>query len=285
MTVKQYKEIIKDANELYTNIRTIGHNGMTTKKSYYFAKSVLNPKKDITKVSIGSAPDPRGKKTGVNIKLSKNEYMAILKHHVEFIEKKHRLPNFVDVKGTHVHPDIFCAYAGYLCKVLHDKGHLPSSQNLQSDVYKQPKQPYDEVYDYFIKVFGKFGDTIDGALSKVQDHGYSGYYDDMYSNKQSIDRMKSYKGINCTDSCHVFYAIMKKLISKGKYKKVECLHVMCSSGTGHVRLRITLNDGSQILRDPACTLSDNGSLTCNWCTSNYELLDIDPDWFMENLYR
>ena len=61
-------------------------------------------------------------------------------------------------------------------------------------------------------------------------------------------------------------------------------HVLCSGGDGHVRLRITLNDGDYIYRDPACTLSDNGETYCNWCM-NGELLAIDPDWFLENLNR
>ena len=94
--------------------------------------------------------------------------------------------------------------------------------------------------------------------------------------------MKSGKGVNCTDSCQVFYNIMLQLIALGKYKKVECLHVLCRGGDGHVRLRITLPNGEKFYRDPACTLSDGG--VCNWCMDG-TLLAVDPAWFMANLNR
>jgi len=64
---------------------------------------------------------------------------------------------------------------------------------------------------------------------------------------------------------------------------VECLHVMCQSG-GHVKLRITMNDGSKIIRDPACVLSDNGKgVRCNWCTDTP--IAVNPSWWLSNLNR
>ena len=66
--------------------------------------------------------------------------------------------------------------------------------------------------------------------------------------------MKNRKGVNCTDSCHVFYNLGLEFVKQGKYKKVECLHVKCKSGDGHVRLRFTLPNGEKFYRDPASTL-------------------------------
>jgi len=77
--------------------------------------------------------------------------------------------------------------------------------------------------------------------------------------------------------------IIKQLILFGKYKKVECLHVNCSSG-GHVKLRITKNNGTRFIRDVACVISDNGKpISCVWCTNAPKA--VNPSWFMENLNR
>ena len=161
---------------------------------------------------------------------------------------------------------------------------LPAMNNINTKVWVKPKEYPEEIYDYFVKRLGKFNNTIDGALELIDGNGYAGYSDDYYSNKTSIDRMADYDGINCTDSCHVFYNILKHLIKLGKYKKVQCIHVGCRySGTGHVRLRIQLNDGDWIYRDPASVLDGNG-ITSNWCMDG-EYWATDPSWFMENLNR
>ena len=106
----------------------------------------------------------------------------------------------------------------------------------------------------------------------------------MYSNKTSIDRMYSKSGINCTDSCQVFWHIAKAL-----GYDVHCIHVRCSGGDGHVRLKLKHSkhtSGNWIYRDPAAILSQNGQpLTYNWCSSNYTLLAQEPSWFLANVNR
>ena len=164
-----------------------------------------------------------------------------------------------------------------------NNGQMANYVTVNSKAFTKPSETGNSVYDYFVKVFGKFDNTIDGALSKIAGKGYAYYYDDSFNNQTSIDRMKAGKGVNCTDSCQVFYNIMLQLIKLGKYKKVECLHVKCRGGDGHVRLRITLNDGTKIYRDPAAVL-DSGVITKNWC-SDGTILGIDSSWFMQNLNR
>ena len=76
------------------------------------------------------------------------------------------------------------------------------------------------------------------------------------------------------------------MLKKRGYE-IEVLHVLCSGGDGHVRCRVRhpeYTDNEWIYRDIACVAS-NGNIYCNWCTSNYTLLDVNPDWFMENLNR
>ena len=220
--------------------------------------------------------------------MSKSDYIKLAKTFVSFVKNHKRLPNYLAWGSYKIRPSLY-TYMFARCLVYYDKnGKLASQVGLNSKCFTKPIETKNEVYNYFCKVFngGKKVLSIDEALKLIEGRSYAYYYDDKYSNKNAIDRIKNRLGINCTDSCHVFYNIVEQLIELGKYKKVECIHVKCkSSGGGHVRLRITLNDGSKILRDPACVLSNNGKgIKCNWCTDG-TLQAINPKWFMDNLRR
>ena len=289
MTKKHtYTEIVNKAKTCKTNVEKQYKLGIVRAWVYYVCKAIMKTKTDFE--VIGDINDVSNMNAGDHIsnQIYKSEYFDMAKRLIKYVETNKTLPNYISIKlnngktykvGVKDYTYMFCRILVYFDK----KGAFPKYANVNSKSFTKPQESDNEVYNYFKKVFGDFGDTIDGALSKVEDRGYSYYYDDVYSNKTSIDRMKNYEGINCTDSCHVFYNIVSALIDKGKYKKVECLHVMCSSG-GHVKLRITLNDGDRIIRDPACAISANGNgYTCNWCTN--DPIAVNPDWFLENLNR
>lgn len=281
MTVYEYKTIVSKAKAVKTNVEKNYKIGVSNEWGYYFSKAVSQPNKSVTRINIKSASKPSG--DYISNQIYKKDYLDVASRIAKYVEKNHQMPNYVTwgKKKIRVRDYIYM-----LARIIvyYDKNkEYPKYANINTKCWTKPSESTNEVYNYFIKVFGSFGDTIDGALAKIGGRGYGYYYDDTYSNKQSIDRMKNKQGINCTDSMQVFYNIMLELIKKGKYKKVECLHVRCSDGDGHVRMRVTKNDGSTFLRDPACTLKSGG--TCNWCTENYTLLAINPSWFMQNLNR
>ena len=279
--MKKYKEIISKAKTCQSNVKKKQKTGIGEEWTYYFAKSILSPKKDIKKISFKSPKKPNGNDISRQIKQS--DYLNICKKLVKETESHKQLPNNVEWGKYKLKPLLLKEIFSRILVYYDSHGKLPLQVNANSKIFTEPSETHNEVYDYFVKVFGKFDNTIDGALAKVEDKGYDYYYDDRYSNKQSIDRIKKGLGVNCTDSCHVFYNIMLQLIKFGKYKKVECLHVMCSSG-GHVKLRITMNDGTKIIRDPACCISDNSKgIRCVWCTNTP--IAVNPSWFLENLNR
>ena len=193
--------------------------------------------------------------------------------------KNKRLPNFIRWGNKKIRVRDYTYMLARVLVYYDTNKKLPLYANINTKCWTKPTETSNSVYDYFVKVFGKIT-CIDDALDKIDSRGYGYYYDDRYSNKEAIDRMKNGQGVNCTDSCHVFYNICKYFVGKGKYKKVECVHIQCKGGDGHVRLRITLPNGERFYRDPACTLSDGGY--CNWCM-NGDLLAVDPNWFMQNL--
>ena len=154
--------------------------------------------------------------------------------------------------------------------------------NIKEQPKPQPKSYSQQILEAFEAKFGSVS-TIDGALAKVCDWGYAYYYDDRYSNLESINRIYRGLGINCTDACHLFWHIGKAL-----GYDVRCIHVGCRGGDGHVRLQFrhaSRTGGAWINRDPAAVLSTNGQgVTYCWCLDGTTWA-IDPSWFLENLYR
>jgi len=281
MSKYSYMEIVKQATLCYNNTKKEHRNGISSKWAYYISKAILKPNYDVGKIKLQNADNPTG--NYISRGVQKKDYLEIIERYIKYVEKHHRIPNYVTIDKIKVKPRLYTAFVSYILYKYHRDKKLPAKQNINSKIYKKPVETTNEVYNYFIDVFGSFGNTIDGALSKIAGHGYGYYYDDIYTNHEAINRMKNGKGVNCTDSCQVFYNIMQQLIALKKYKKVECLHVKCQGGDGHVRLRITLNDGTKIYRDPAAVL-DSGNVTHNWCM-NGTIIAIDPNWFMANLNR
>lgn len=136
-----------------------------------------------------------------------------------------------------------------------------------------------KTYEAFVQYFGRVTD-IDSCLTKVRGKGYSGYFNSKYDNITCIKRMYNHQPINCTDSSQVFYELAVAL-----GYEVQFVHVKCSGGTGHVRLRLkhpVNTEGEWIYRDPAAVLNGS-SIRSNWCTNNYTLLAYDPAWIFTDL--
>jgi len=247
---------------------------------YYIAKAILKPKQNIKKITVNKAEKNSGDYFSRQIYHS--TYIDMAERLVKYVEKNNQLPNTIlDNHGKKMRVSDYVYMFARILVYYNTNGKYPKYANVNSKAFTKPTETGNEVYDYFVKTFGKIT-CIDDALDYIDRKGYGYYYDDVYSNKETINRMKQGKGVNCTDSCHVFYNLGLAFVKQGKYKKVECLHVRCQGGDGHVRLRFTLPNGEKFYRDPACTLSDGG--VCNWCM-NGTLLAIDPSWFMANLNR
>ncbi|MBQ9160698.1 MAG: hypothetical protein IJ122_05170 [Methanobrevibacter sp.] len=259
--------------------------------AYIMAYAVNHPDKDIEiPVTVKNAVKPTGDYIVEQIK--PGDYKDQATRLVKYIKENKQLPNFVTTKKSKLRVRIRLEIYS-LAKIVvwyHNHKKYPTECMYQYTVfYKNPpvtkvEKPL-EVLAYFEKVFNVTIRKMDDALSIMNNRGYAHYYNGAYTNKEAIDRIKKGLGINCTDALQLFMNIVKALISKYKaYKSVDCLHVKCSSGEGHVRGRITLNDGTKVYRDPACTLSKNSKgATCNWCTKNFTLLAVNPNWFMADL--
>ena len=281
MSKYEWNSIIKQAQTCKKNVETDYKLGMNSKWAYYFSKAIMTVNTDVKKITFDEPSNPTG--THISTQIYKKDYFDICKRIIKYVETNKKMPNYITYGDYKILPRLATYMLSRILVYYAKNDAFPKYANINSKSFTKPTESDNEVYAYFKKVFGDFGDTIDGALTKIAGNGYGYYYDDVYSNKTSIDRMANEQGVNCTDSCQVFYNILSELIKKGRYKKVECLHVKCSGGDGHVRLRITLNDGDYIYRDPAAVLS-SGSVTYNWCM-NGTLWAINPSWFLDNLHK
>lgn len=190
------------------------------------------------------------------------------------------LPNYVTgTDGTKYYKDTFVDMANRVSayEVLHGKSPLivyikngnTTSNNSGS------------VTQAFKNALGNFDGTIDGALALIKGRGYGYYYNDRYNTLPTINAIKNRSGVNCTDSSQLFY----RLGIENGYT-VQFVHVRCSGGDGHVRLRLkhpVNTGGSWIYRDPAAVLNGN-NVTSNWCTSG-TVIAYDPSWIFEQLYN
>ena len=276
--VKQYVEAEKKFPATVT-VNNVKYNYGTF--TYILASTVVNINDKFVKKTYSNAPSPEG--TSINKSITKTEYTRLAREVVAFMNTHKRTPNYLSYQNYKIKPQLFSYCFAKIILFYNENKRYPASCSFDSNVFKTNtstvKINHNAVYDYFVKVFGKVT-TFDEALSKVKDKGYGHYFNDTYTNKQSIDRMKAGKGVNCTDSCQVFYHIAKAL-GYG----VNVVHVYCtSSGEGHVRLVITKN-GKSYNRDPACVLNKNGkALSEIWCRDG-KLLGTNPKWFMDNVNR
>ncbi len=229
------------------------------------------------------------------MKYTKPQIKDSLQRVRKFIKTNNRRPNTVKLANQTVKINDYLKLPelvdgrNRINKFIKGQGRYPNTVNLETVIYDMKdyrilynipvvtnKVTPNSVATHFFKVFGNCKD-IKECLKKIENHGYSYYYNDKFTNKTSIDRMKAKKGINCTDACHVFYWLCKYF-----NLPVECIHVQCKTG-GHVRLRYKQN-GKWVNIDPACVLSTGNNLGIHgiWCP-NAPIKAINPSWWKNDI--
>lgn len=278
MSIFTYKQIVDQARKLKKNVEKTQKMGMNSKWTYYFAKAIQKPNNNIKKISFEESKNPTG--DYISRDVQKTDYLDMAKRLINYVEKEKAMPNYVTYGNIKVLPRLVAyAFAKILVYYEDHNKTAPKYVTISSKAYKKQTETGNVVFDYFVKKTGFKPETLDGFLGYVAQHyNYDYYYDDRKSNKEVIDD----KAGNCTD----LLQMCKNITDKLGYESV-ILHVLCSGGDGHVRAKFRhqkYTGGEWIYRDIACVAS-SGSITCNWCTSNYTLLDTNPAWFLENLHR
>jgi len=246
---------------------------------YYFAKAILKPKTDITRITIKSAEKSKGDNFGRQIK--KSEYKDMATRFVKYVESHNQLPNNIKISDKLMRvSDYTLMFANVL--VIYDKNKaLPDKINVNSKVYVTPTEYPNDVFKQWVTTFKFTPKYLDDVCDYIIKHfTYLFYYDDHKSNAEVITS----KSGNCTDLLQMLINMAEAL----GYEWKVC-HVKCNkSGVGHVygMFRKTgINNGNWFIRDIACIADE--SRYCIWCEAGNggSLLATNPSWFVANLRR
>ena len=271
-----YVEAVMKAKDCYNNVKKNQVLGMSEKQAWVFVNALLSPKKATPKQAIAT-PTSAYKGDEFSQQIGKGKYLDCAKRFRDYIKRNNKMPLYISYNNKKIHPKLFCFLMAKALMEYDKRGEYKSSLNLNSKVFKAETNG-NEVYNYWVKKFGKptcIDDVMDIIATKFH---YEYYYDDKKTSKEVIND----KGGNCTDLLQMLINVAEPLGYSWK-----CIHTQCKqSGTGHVYGKFKKNDG-WFSRDPACA-SDSGNMTCIWCnvdTGAGYLLATNPDWFLENLRR
>ena len=275
--VYTYDRIVKQAKHVKASVENDQKITGTRKWSYYFAKAIQYPKKDIKKIEFDLAKKSEG--DYISRDIFKSSYTDMAKRVSKYIETNKRMPNYVKFttksgKQYNIECDM---YVYMFAKTLADG--FPQPVNISSKVFKKPTESKGEIYDYFVKKTGitpkQLDDVCDWVKNKVT---YQFYYDDQKTNKQVIDS----KAGNCTDLLQ-FLTVMADALGYDW----RVIHTQCrQSGVGHVYGQFKKKGTSEwFTRDIACIADE--SRYCVWCEvpSGGNKLAENPSWFLANLNR
>jgi len=275
--VYTYDRIVKQAKHVKASVENDQKITGTRKWSYYFAKAIQNPKKDIKKIEFDLAKKSEG--DYISRDIFKSSYIDMAKRVSKYIETNKRMPNYVKFttksgKQYNIECDM---YVYMFAKILADG--FPQPVNISSKVFKKPTESKGEIYDYFVKKTGitpkQLDDVCDWVKNKVT---YQFYYDDQKTNKQVIDS----KAGNCTDLLQ-FLTVMADAMDYDW----RVIHTQCrQSGVGHVYGQFKKKNSSEwFTRDIACIADE--SRYCVWCEvpNGGNQLAVNPNWFIQNRLR
>ena len=279
MTAHSYKTIVTKAKYIKNNVEKDYKLGESALWSYYIAKAILTPKKEVTRVGFSNAPNPTG--DHISNQIYKKDYLKVAKYLVDFVEKRNRLPNYIQWNNKKIRVRDYCYMFARILVYYDSKNAYPAYANINTKCWTKPDETGNVVFDYWVKKFGFKPKLIDDVCDYILKHfEYEYYYDDQKSNKQVIDSMAG----NCTDLSQMLSNMADALGYDWK-----CIHTQCrQSGTGHVYLKLRKkgSTGNFFIRDVACIADE--STYCVWCNTDtgagYKLAE-NPSWWLANRQR
>lgn len=160
-------------------------------------------------------------------------------------------------------------------KYIKDHGHKPNGCYVNIPTANNNNSFVTE----FKKAVGNFI-TFKEAYNKIKGRGYIGYNNDIYDQKTALNRLKNRKGLNCSDSCQLMYALAIAMGLTARF-----VHIKCSNGMGHIQLDVKYPKGVSVYTriDPAAALSVNSQYAFGrvWCR-NGRFLSYNDRWLMSD---
>lgn len=277
MTEYTYKSILTKAKTIKNNVETNYEIGVSASWSYYIAKAILKPNKNVEKITIKKAE----KSTGNNFsrQIYQDAYKDMAERLVKYVNKHKQMPNNIKVYNKLMRVSDYTYMFARILVYYNKKGKLPNHAEVNSKAFTKPTEYPNKVYGLWVKYIKTKPKCLDDVCDYVKAHfDYLFYNDDVRSNEQVIKD----KAGNCTD-------LLQMLINMAEAMDYdwEVYHVKCNvSGVGHVYGRFKKKGTNNwFVRDIACIADE--SRYCIWCEAGNggNLLAKNPYWFLQNLNR
>lgn len=128
------------------------------------------------------------------------------------------------------------------------------------------------------KGLGSF-QNITEYTNKIRGQGYGNYYNDVYNQKEAIEKIRSKQPVNCSDGSQVTHALALEMGYQSRYVHVKCL----KSGSGHVYLQVKGKElgNNWVNVDTAAIISKESRYPIGkaWC-SDGTILDYGEKWLL-----
>ncbi len=244
--------------------------------AYILCKSVLNPNKEINKLSFKEAPNPNG--DSISKTLTKKEFTVIASDVNKFISSNKRLPNYVSHQGKHININLVTYCMAKIINFYGKNNRLPATCEFKSSIFSNSSSSsgYSTKGGKVCKKLMNLAKMnintykdVYTAMAKIFTYDY--YYNDIQTQSQTISRKKG----NCTDLNQVMRAALLEL----KYNvQIVRGFVKCNDGKqyGHIWCRIKLNGAWKNI--DASAAAKGKSLGTLICTRGYQITDINPSW-------
>ena len=118
---------------------------------YYIGKSILNPKKNIKKISISNAENSRGNDFSRQIK--KSDYMDMAERFTKYVEKNHKIPNYIGIGSKKMRVSDYAYMFSNVLVYYDEHGKFPSEVDVNSKVYVKPTETKSTVLNLWINTF------------------------------------------------------------------------------------------------------------------------------------
>ena len=146
MSSYDYKTILERANQCKTSVEKDYKLGINERWSYYFAKSIIEPKKSFTQISFREAPKSTG--DNLNRQIVKKNFTSMANRLIHFVETNKSLPNYITVDGKKVNVEDYTYMFARIVIFYNKNNQLPNYAIVNSSAFSKPKQPVSKKYGH-----------------------------------------------------------------------------------------------------------------------------------------
>lgn len=206
----------------------------------------------------------------------KDEYLDFAKRINSYCNSQAQVPTYgLCSLGYPGWPTMVYMYSRIL-RFYHENQALPNYVNVSKWTGATPvtetstKSSFHQAVEKAVSSYSTFTEYY----NKIKAKTWKGYYNDIYSQSEEIQRLANNQYLNCTDHSQLGFAVAQDL----GYDAVYC-RVTCKSG-GHITLKVKGKElGSNWVNvDLAAAAQSSYNLGSYWCSSYAKPVVIDESW-------